>query len=376
MTMPTSTAGDYDTGPARQAWPRRSVAAPAALPTVEALASDDWDALLSGFDDASYEQSAAFVSGRWGVARTRCLVVRVDGETVGGACCPLLRVPMLGRGFAYLKFGPVWRRDGSPADAASYRAVVTALCRHFRAREGLGTVVLPRPHPSWLAVETGVLRELGWRVQRAPVDPNRYLVDLRMSDAALKRNLSQKWRYNLRKAEATGLDVREVEVAKGRDAFGRLHAELVDRKRHHDTDSIELLPGIARSLPTPLRPRLFTAMHAGTPVAAAIVAACGDTAYYLFGASSKQALALRAGYALQWFIVNELRRGRSLWYDLGGEAGSDGLRQFKAGLVGSSGAVVVMPGEFRNTPDLLNELATNSIFGLQAARRRVREWVR
>jgi hypothetical protein len=67
-----------------------------------------------------------------------------------------------------------------------------------------------------------------------------------------------------------------------------------------------------------------------------VVAVCGDTAFYVFGATDDAALALNAGYALQWWIVEWLSTLPVRWYDLGGEALDAGLRQFKKGLVGKA----------------------------------------
>ena len=53
---------------------------------------------------------------------------------------------------------------------------------------------------------------------------------------------------------------------------------------------------------------------------------------------------INASYALQWAIVDRLRReGRCRWYDLGGDGNSPGLVQFKTGFVGSTGKVATIP---------------------------------
>lgn len=68
------------------------------------------------------------------------------------------------------------------------------------------------------------------------------------------------------------------------------------------------------------------------------------------------------------------REHRTRWYDLGGEAGERGLRQFKKGFVGKRGAIVVMHGEYDRWTYLPGRVATDLIFGLRGAQRVIREW--
>src|SRR5207249_1458977 len=133
------------------------------------------------------------------------------------------------------------------------------------------------------------------------------------------------------------IDCDVVDVGTGLDAFRAMHATTMIRKRFDETAAVDRLPALATRLPEPLRPHFVLARHAGRPVAGAVIAPCGDTAFYVFGASDEAALPLNAGYALQWWIVGWVATLGARWYDLGGEAGTPGLRQFKKGLVGNRG---------------------------------------
>ena len=151
--------------------------------------------------------------------------------------------------------------------------------------------------------------------------------------------------------------------------FATLHAAMVERKQFADGDPIDLVPRMMAELPDALRPRVFVARHNGQPVAGAVIGVHGDTAYYLFGASNGEALPLKAGYALQWAIVQWLRGRSARWYDLGGEAGESGLRQFKKGLVGKHGAIIVSPGEYKYLPTLRARVATDLLMRIRGWRR-------
>ena len=84
---------------------------------------------------------------------------------------------------------------------------------------------------------------------------------------------------------------------------------------------------------------------------------------------------MKAGYTLQWWIVRWLSAQRGMrWYDLGGEVGERGLRQFKKGLVGKRGAIVVTNGEYDRWMHLRCRVAADLVYALRAARRNFRNW--
>src|SRR5690606_9611724 len=123
-----------------------------------------------------------------------------------------------------------------------------------------------------------------------------------------------------------------------------------------------------------MHPRILIARHDGEAVAGVVYAFIGDVAYYMFGATGDKALPLRAGYALQWAVLDRLR-GQVGWYDLGG-APEGGLRQFKSGLTGKAGVAVHMPGEFDYAASPRARLAVKLVFGLRAAQRLVRSTIK
>lgn len=322
----------------------------------------NWDELAAGFDDISLDQTAAYTDAKWGQARSSHLVLR-DGDTVvAGARVLLLKLPFISRGVAFVKYGPVWWRQGRQADPKTYRAVVEALIEEYCQRRRMLLTIQPRAHPEYSDVEQEMLREIGFFTRENNADPERYLVNLDLDEEAQKKSLSAKWRLNLRKSLATGVEVRLVDLEEGIGEFASLHGQMVARKNAARKDPIELMSGISRRLPNRIAPRLVFAYHDGIPVAGAVIAIHGDTAYFVFGATSDAALATRAGYALQWWIINWLSREGPQWYDLGGACGSSGLRQFKSGLVGQAGRIVQMPHEMQYCCSRSDRIAGNCVF--------------
>jgi Acetyltransferase (GNAT) domain len=312
---------------------------------VRQIPHEDWDRLLPEFEDTSFEQTAAFASSRWGPDRTVCLAIENAGVIVGGACVVLFRFPVLRRAVAYVKYGPVWRRNGAKIGSKDYRSIVAALVQHLGEEQGHAIVLAPRPSPDYFDQERQDLRALAFEAGRPTNDPNRYFVDLALDEEVQFRNLGQKWRYNLRQSRKNNIQIVWSDDPESIREFNSLYSLMKTRKAFDDCDPADALLSMRRRLPRSLKPQIVLAYHNGNPIAGAAIATCGDTAYYMFGASRDEALPLRAGYAVQWAITQKLREEGVRWYDLGGSVGTEGLRQFKCGLVGKKGTVVDTQGE-------------------------------
>lgn len=250
--------------------------------------------------------------------------------------------------------------------------MIAALVEEYCASRGHCLTILPRPHPQYHAQECGWLRDMGFVQRREYEDPERYVVNTALDDDAQLKSLAQKWRYNLRQALANSLDVRMTDAPEEIDAFQKLYASMMERKDFSSTTPVHLTGKLIANLPEKLKPKLFVAYHEKKLVAGATVGLFGDTAYYMFGASSAHALPLKAGYALHWVIVQWLNQHGFPWYDLGGASHEPGLRQFKKGFVGKAGQIVTMQGEFDRWTTPVGRLAADAIFGARHLRRRMR----
>jgi hypothetical protein len=340
---------------------------------VDSMDASAWDAMACEFDDLTTDQLAHFVDGHWDVGRGSHLVLRRDGHVVAGARLVILTLPGMKRGLAYCRFGPIWRRHGTAVDPATYRSALQALHDEYCVKRGHYLTVIPRPHPAFYGAEIEALTSFGFTVRRGFEDTNRYLVEILKSSDAQMSAFEQKWRYNLKQSKRNAFDVRICPSPDGAEMFCRLYQSMTTRKGFYANDPIHLISQLAIDLPEPLRPHVVMAFHDDRPIVGAVVAILGDTAYYVFGASADSALPLKAGYALHWWITRWLSDINVRWYDLGGEALSQGLRQFKKGFVGRSGSIVYMEGEYDIWPDYQARFAADAIYLMRAGRRAYRK---
>ncbi|MCP4937025.1 MAG: aminoacyltransferase [bacterium] len=342
--------------------------------TLEIVDQETWDNLIDVFEDTSPEQTGVFMNERWGKNRTICIILKHGDEIVAGACVVLFVLPLLGRGIAYIKHGPLWRRREVPLDICDYSAAIEALVNEFGRKQGHAVLFMPRPCPKTLDMEEKALREAGFTGGRENIDPNRYVVNATLDEDEQLRSLGQKWRYHLRRVLKNDLTISVGNQEEDIEAFKSLYSSMISRKRFDSTDPIDALPKMLVDLPESLRPTIFLCRHKDQLVAGAVVCICGDTAYYVFGASNHQALSLKAGYGVQWSILEFLRMRDIKWYDLGGEAGTTGLGQFKKGLVGKEGIIMQVPGELYYCPDFTARCVSQIIFTAHKVLRKLRSF--
>jgi hypothetical protein len=326
----------------------RTARAPAAdvivLPVVmDRLDETDWDRLVAGFDGAVQEQLAAFAGTRWPGVDLEPRVFRVDGEVVAGCLMMIQPLPFRLGAVAVAKWGPILKDNAREDADAVYAGAMERLIEEYARERKLMLSVLPRASAAEPNPHFEILTRRGFAVGSGLSFPNRYVVDLKLSDDEQRKSFAQKWRYHLNKSMKAGLEFEHANAA-GLEIFDTLYQAMSDRKRFPDHSAYDTVRELFDIADEALRPELFLVRHEGEVIAGAIIFKAGDTAVYLYGATNEKALPLRAGYYLHWEIIRWLRDNTSAcWYDLGGTDGFQGLHQFKKGMVGDAGYIHPVP---------------------------------
>jgi len=331
-------------------------------------ASLNWDRLVTPFLDGCLEQSAAYMAPRWGMDRLCGLLLREvpANEIAAAALAVIFTLPVLSAGLAYVKFGPLWRAN-SLADVAVLRAMLQALKNEFAIHRRLLLRIMPPAEADGADIWSKELERAGFTRSSVPDDDKRYLVNLTLSEAEQRRSLGAKWRSNLVKSQAGPLTFREVEVASGLPDFMTLYRAMHDRKRFVDRHKVHHLGDFAAALTPDFGLRLFMAYENDTPLAGTILAGNGDRLFVPYSATSDRGIALRAGYALRWWVIGRLRGSHHRWLDLGGVEGDQGLRRYKEGNVGKRGCIATLPGEYDFCVSKVSAAATSAIDLMRAA---------
>jgi hypothetical protein len=308
----------------------------------------EWDAMVATFADACLEQMAAYLVPRWGSSHLTGILLReaATSEPLALAAAVIATIPIVKLGLAYIKFGPLWRRRGRPANPRVLAAALDGVKRALAVDRGLVVRVLPPPDPDYEREWRDGLPAADFKLHAPLPDAERYLVDLTLSEEAQLSSLGANWRANLKKALAQPLEIRELPLQHALPEFLALYNGMVARKQFVDRHGIHVLPDFAAAAQPALGARMFVAYHEGRAVAATLIVGGGERVSVPFSAADEAARALRASYALRWHVIRCLRGSHARWLDLGGAESDPGLRSFKRGNVGRRGQVVTLAGEF------------------------------
>jgi len=303
----------------------------------------EWDRVIAGFDDVCQEQMHAFARRRWPGAAQEPRLFLLGGEIVGGAMVMVQPLPLRLGEIAVSKWAPMLKDAGRPDADAIHAGMVEAMVAEYADRRGQMLSILPWAEVTPVNAAYERLISRGFRRGSRLLFPNRYMVNLRLSDAEQRSSFDQAWRRQLNKAEKAGLEF-EHAAPEAIGAFEALYAAMSERKQFADHSAYETVPDLMAIQDPQLRPELFFVRHEGELVAGALIFKGGERAVYLYGATNDKALPLRAGYFLHWHVIRWLRDNtRARWYDLGGTDGFHGLHQFKKGMVGEAGVIRPVP---------------------------------
>ena len=339
----------------------RSVA-PRSVVTTEIVSPELWDRTIAQFDEVCQEQLYTFAKTRWPAVEHEPVLFWRGGEVVGGSLMMIQPLPLRLSALAVAKWGPMLARTDHPDRLDLYAGMVDALVADYAHRRKLMLSVLPRASLSPFNAQYDHLVHRGFAAGSELSFPNRYIVNLRLSDEEQRASFEQKWRYHLKKSEKEGLSFEHAPASRLPE-FAALYEKMLDRKRFSDHSAYDTVPALMKMTNDVLRPELFFVRHDNEVIAGAIIFKAGDRAVYLYGATNDRALPLRAGYFMHWHIIRWLRDNTPAhWYDLGGTDGFHGLHQFKKGMVGDKGVIQPVPPVANYASHWWPRLAGNAAF--------------
>lgn len=304
----------------------------------------EWDEIAVQFRDVLHEQTECFNAQRWAPEQLDRVAFYKNGQLVSAAMVLKMRFPVVGSGLAVVKWGPLWRPANRPHDINVLHDTISALKQIYAIAGGYFLSFFPRADPDVSDLETSAFVQNGFHPGEELASPDRYFVNMDLSLEELRGSLSQKWRYNLKKAERNGLTARFVSGQDGFETFMQLYNAMMDRKAFHDTSAINTLQALMTADEPALRPLILIVYQDETPIAGGVVDVSGERAIYLYGATNDRALPLKAGYVMHWEISKHLIADPNVrWYDLGGADKDCHLHQFKRGFVGKLGRLSTTP---------------------------------
>jgi len=238
---------------------------------------------------------------------------RAQRLAAGAACAQLLyrRLPGGLGSIAYAPKGPLLDLQDEP----SWQALLAAIRPLARRQGAICLKVEPDLEDDPLLA--GRLSRLGFRPSPQPIQPRRTIVvDLQPEPDQILQRMKQKTRYNIRLAARKGVTVRPggegdlpafyrmMEATAARDGFA-IHSPAYYERAHR----LFIPPGSGC---------LLLAEREGQLLGGVVVFAFGDTACYMYGASSDEGREWMPNYLLQWEGMRWARERGCRRYDLWG----------------------------------------------------------
>lgn len=269
---------------------------------------------------AQHPQAHVLQTEQWGTLKSRfgwsderVLLTDPSGAIRAGALLlfrRLFRWKSVSLNMAYIPKGPLvdWRD----------RDTTTELLQHIEARSrARGASVLKiEPDLPDTPANRALLQGYGFRPSIHPIQPQSTLVlDIGDSEKAILGRMKSKWRYNVRLSQRKGVTVRRG-TREDMAHFGELMQVTGSRKEFsvHSAGYYQT----AFDLFVPEQAAFLFAEYQGSPLAALAVFALGDTAWYLWGASSNRERNRMPNHALQWAAIQWARERGATRYDLWG----------------------------------------------------------
>jgi len=322
---------------------------------IDAVDEACWHRILEEFNDANIYQTWSYDEVRGGRENISHVVLKKDGEAVAVAQARIVKLPFIGAGIAYVRWGPLWRRGSLEPDADSFRQAIRALRNEYACKRGLVLRLRPVLFCEVSSDFAPILAEEGYSAGAGT--PDRTLrLDLTKTAEELRKGMRPHWRRYLKVAEKSDLEIVEGSADALFGEFITIYSELVSRKAFAEPNDIREFRSIQERLPRNLKMKILLCKADGKLCAGLICSAIGDTAIYLYGATSDTGLKTRGSYLLHWKLVEWLKATGITTYDLHGinPATNPGTYKFKADLCGSNGRDVHFLGQFDSHTSLLS----------------------
>lgn len=284
----------------------------------EAPYSDEdarWDAFVAAHPHGSLLQLTnwARLKNRFGWSSHR-VWLKQEGEFVAGAQV-LYRSAGLGIvKLGYIPHGPLVDWQDEEQVAVMFNQIDESAYRH-----GAGIVKLEpllwqdeMSAAQWAAL----CARHGCAIPTDTIQPPRtIIIDLRPDEEEILAAMKSKTRYNIRLAARKDIVVREGTIA-DLPAFFKL-MQTTGQRDGFGTHAAEYY-AVMYDFFAPQNAVLLLAEFEGRPLAGAIITALGDTATYLYGASSNEERNRMPAYAVQWAAMQWGKARGCTRYDMWG----------------------------------------------------------
>jgi len=290
----------------------------------------DWDQMILGAEGQSLIQSweygaAKADTGPWRVERGEFVA---DGHIIA-VCQILLRdLPLIGGGLAWVNRGPLVLPAQSQVKEVNASVLIDALATNYCDQGAYYLRLAPPTVFAPASSKAKATETLGWASAT---------IDLSIDIETLRKNLNQKWRNCLNKAERLSLEVREGTDQETFAHFLKAHDGFLKAAGFDASLDSKLLACLQDHTPESRKMTALLAFDKGDMVGSVLIAKFGETCEYLAGNSTDHGRKNNVGQLLLWNAIVAMKDQGFKQFDVGGMdefLTPSGILRFKKGLGG------------------------------------------
>ena len=303
---------------------------------LDRLKKDEWNKILSLFDDANIYQTWEYGCIRWGERQLKHIYVKNNEEIIAATQVRYLKIPFLPIGIAYVSSGPMWNRKGYALNYEAYESLLRGLINEFVKKRSMLVKIIPfeiddtKNITKDIYLRNDYIRDKIYDVYKT------FLLDLRKTERELLYEQSKRWRKNLRKSEKKGFD-----IVSGNDneiflQFVSLYREMQAIKNFHEKYALEQFIDMQKDLPDEFKMKVIICYFDGEPVSGIVWSQIGKTSIILFSATTQKGRSIGSSYFMRWNLLKRLKAQNIEYLDQGGidEEKNKNVFQFKKGFGG------------------------------------------
>lgn len=140
------------------------------------------------------------------------------------------------------------------------------------------------------------------------------LIDLSLSEDKILRQMKPKGRYNIKVAQKNNVEIYKETLSEGINNFVGLYKEFTKAHKIKPKDD-SYFESLAKVVPNK-NAEIYFAKKGKSILSSAIIIYFGDSATFLYGASSENHKNLMASYLMQFEIIKNAKKLGYKWYDL------------------------------------------------------------
>jgi lipid II:glycine glycyltransferase (peptidoglycan interpeptide bridge formation enzyme) len=297
------------------------------------FSQQEWSKNMSLFHDSNLIQTWAY--GDLKATRKFWNVVRFlffEKDTLVGMCqCIVFRVPYIG-GIVWINRGPLWRRTENE-EIHNLKEMLNILKHYWVQSRGMYLLVAPTVYAH--EFDEVKFAQQQFHMVKDSADWSSAKINLSLSHENIRKNLQQKWRNCLHKAERS-------DIAYESGIHDSLFYQVLDeyetmmkKKRLEGVMSSLMLDSLQKTLSNDEKLWGLVAWKGKQRLGGVLIARYGNTVEYLVGAFNEDGRQANAGNFLLWKAISEMKQLGYLWFDLGGMHPLNtpkGIFHFKSGV--------------------------------------------